>query len=368
MKKAMCLLLCAALALGLGACKKENDLAQWSGQANIFVLSDEEARGKSIVAGLYARAEALTAAKLEPGLAWRQPSELSEESRRRLISESVALGGKILICVGAAYETAVCEAQTRYPDVMFLLLDGEPREEASEVYETAPNSFCIRFQEAEAGFLAGYAAVMEGAQKLGFCGGGSTPDMIRYAYGFLQGADYAAAERGLAPGDVLLRFWYAGEEDLAESVRRQMAEWQQVEGLELVFVCEGEGLVIREMASDAAEELGVKLITEDGTRPPDSDALLCVVFKDYVTAVQDALLRLAENDGLWDAQQAGRTLVLGAGDCLGLKGPEDAWPFARLSEAAYAEVLDKLAQGEIVVEQQGNPELMPAFSICIVTE
>ncbi len=55
----------------------------------------------------------------------------------------------------------------------------------------------IAFEEAQSGYFAGYAAVMEGYTKLGFSGGGggTNPACCRYGYGFVQGANAAAAEK-----------------------------------------------------------------------------------------------------------------------------------------------------------------------------
>ena len=58
------------------------------------------------------------------------------------------------------------------------------------------NVFCVTFKEEEAGYLAGYAAVKDGFTKLGFLGGMAVPAVIRYGYGYVQGADAAAQELG----------------------------------------------------------------------------------------------------------------------------------------------------------------------------
>ncbi len=68
----------------------------------------------------------------------------------------------------------------------------------------------IYFAEEQAGFLAGYAAVYEGCTKLGFMGGIAVPAVIRYGYGFIQGADYAAKEKGMAPGSIDMKYTYVG--------------------------------------------------------------------------------------------------------------------------------------------------------------
>ncbi len=59
------------------------------------------------------------------------------------------------------------------------------------------------YQEEQAGFLAGYAAVMDGYTKLGFLGGIDVPAVMRYGYGYVQGCDYAVQElNGCAPATI----------------------------------------------------------------------------------------------------------------------------------------------------------------------
>ncbi len=369
MKHTVSLLLCGLLLLCLSGCVKEEKIASWQNEPNLLaVLADEEEISREIVAHLYEKMHEFEAASLNMGLSWQSPQEKNREGRLQALAGSIAQGAKIVLCVGSEYDTVVHEAQERHPEIMFLLLDGEARAEHSQLYESLPNTHCIRFQQSEAGFLAGYAAVTEGARKLGFCSGVSNEDMIRYAYGFLQGADAAAAALGLVTGDVLLRFWYAGEEDLAEGLRRQMEEWQEVEGLDLVFICEGKGLAIAEESIQTAETLGVDVILGESLYTTDSTALLCTVEKDYGRAAEEALLRLAGNGGVWDPGQAGRTATLGAGEQLSLKGRGQEWPFTQLGQAEYNALVEQMRRGEIDLEKSGNSELLPAFSICTVTE
>ena len=67
---------------------------------------------------------------------------------------------------------------------------------------------CIRdrFQEDQAGFLAGYAAVKDGYTKLGFMGGMAVPAVIRFGYGFVQGAEFAAEEDGVTGVEVMYNY------------------------------------------------------------------------------------------------------------------------------------------------------------------
>ncbi len=49
-------------------------------------------------------------------------------------------------------------------------------------------------QSKKLGYLAGYAAVKDGYTKLGFMGGMAVPAVVRFGYGFVQGAEMAATE------------------------------------------------------------------------------------------------------------------------------------------------------------------------------
>ena len=106
-------------------------------------------------------------------------------------------GAKTIVCPGFLFEEPIYNVQSKYPDVHFILVDGEPHD-ADYNYETAANTMPILYQEDQAGFLAGYAAVKDGYTKLGFMGGMALPAVIRYGYGFLAGANYAAEEMGVS--------------------------------------------------------------------------------------------------------------------------------------------------------------------------
>ena len=100
-----------------------------------------------------------------------QPQEGTTDSYLETIGLAVEGGAKLIVCPGFLFEEPVFLAQDEYPDVTFILLDGEPHSGDYSEYRTNDNVMPILFQEDEAGFLAGYAAVKEGYTKLGFMGG-----------------------------------------------------------------------------------------------------------------------------------------------------------------------------------------------------
>ena len=123
-----------------------------------------------------------------------RPTEDSDAARLEQMDNAVNDGAKSIVVAGYLFGKAIAEAQEKYPDVQFLALDVS----ASDLGDKAPtaNTALITYKEEQAGYLAGYAAVYDGYKELGFLGGMAVPAVIRYGYGFVQGADAAAKEIG----------------------------------------------------------------------------------------------------------------------------------------------------------------------------
>ena len=106
--------------------------------------------------------------------------------------------------------------------------------------------------------MAGYAAVKLGYTKLGFLGGMAVPAVIRYGYGFVQGADAAAAELELT--DVAINYAYGNQFFGDADITAAMDTWYQG-GTQVVFACGGG---IYTSAVDAAKKVeGAKVIGVD---------------------------------------------------------------------------------------------------------
>ena len=105
--------------------------------------------------------------------------------------------------------------------------------------------------------MAGQAAVKLGYKKLGFLGGMAVPAVQRYGYGFVQGADDAAAELGLS--DVSINYVYGGQFFGDADITAAMDTWYQG-GTEVVFACGGG---IFTSAAEAAQKVGGKVIGVD---------------------------------------------------------------------------------------------------------
>ena len=105
--------------------------------------------------------------------------------------------------------------------------------------------------------MAGYAAVKLGYKSLGFLGGMAVPAVVRYGYGFVQGADAAAVELGLT--DVTVNYAYGNQFYGDADITAAMDTWYGA-GTEIVFACGGG---IYTSAAEAAAKVDGKLIGVD---------------------------------------------------------------------------------------------------------
>ena len=148
------------------------------------------------------------------------------------VDEAVAAGCNVVLMPGFQYADALSDGAEQYPDVRFIGIDFEPEGELPS------NAFTATYREEQAGFMAGYAAVRLGYRHLGFLGGMAIPSVNRYGFGFVQGADAAAAELSITD-QVCVEFDYAGTFGPNEQITEHMRKWYDAMGVEVVFACGG---------------------------------------------------------------------------------------------------------------------------------
>ncbi len=99
-------------------------------------------------------------------------------------------GYKFIITPGFKFQDAITEAQTKYPDAQFVLIDAAPATDAT-------NTKAVFFAEHEAGFLAAVATAIEKPDAVvGFIGGMEIPAVQKFNWGFQQGIKYANENLG----------------------------------------------------------------------------------------------------------------------------------------------------------------------------
>lgn len=278
--------------------------------------------------------------------AYYRPTEDSKAARISKIADAVAKGAKIVVCPGYLFEEAIYDVQATYPEVAFLLLDGQPHDATYTTYHTADNVHNILYREEQAGYFAGYAAVMDGYRKLGFLGGMSVPAVVRYGYGYVQGAEAAAQALSLAAGAVTMKYNYAGGFGPTDDIRTKMDGWYTA-GTEVVFSCGG-GIYLSVTAAAAAASK--KVIGVDVDQHAESPTIITSAMKGLTSSVQDALVNFYGNGKTWPSLFAGKTATLGAAeDGVGLATAEGSWLLENYTVAEYEALFAQVADGTIVV-------------------
>ena len=195
-----------------------------------------------------------------------KPAGDSTAERVAMVESAVDEGYNVIVMPGYAFADTIKETAETYPDVTFVALDvgeldlnpldadGNP---PADPYVLPSNVYCAVYQEELCGYMAGYAAVKMGYTHLGFLGGMAVPAVVRYGYGFVQGADAAAADLGTtATVEYVYGNAFAGDADITA----YMDNWYQTLGVEVVFACGGG---IYTSAAEAAAKVGGKVIGVD---------------------------------------------------------------------------------------------------------
>jgi basic membrane protein A len=265
-----------------------------------------------------------------------KPEEGTTDSYVETIDLAIQGGAKLVVCPGFLFETPVFIAQDKYPDTQFILIDGEPHNAAYSESRIEKNVLSILFQEEQAGFLAGYAAVRDGNTKLGFVGGMAVPAVIRYGYGFVQGCDLAAKEMGISTE---IMYTYTGSFNATEQAEELSASWYQG-GTEVIFACGG---AVCKSVIAAAEKQNTKVIGVDVDQSQESEAIITSAMKNISAAVYQGIEAYYT-----DSFQGGTAQIFSAGNN-GIGIPMKTSKFISFSKSDYDEIYTKLVSGEIHV-------------------
>lgn len=269
-----------------------------------------------------------------------QPAEKTTAAYLASINIAIEAGAKVIITPGFFFEPAVFEAQKEHPDIKFILIDGIPRAEEDTTYQNpviAENTQSIFYAEQEAGFLAGYAAVKEGYTKLGFMGGVALPPVVKFGYGFLQGAEYAAKEMGIPSIDV--KYNYTGGFAATPEAQARAASWYQ-SGTEVIFACGG---AVGNSVMAAAEASGGKVIGVDVDQSAESETVITSSMKMLQKSVYDAVASYYA-----DSFQGGTRTVLTVKEG-GVGLPMANSKFAKFTQQDYDAIYQELVDGQVTI-------------------
>ena len=290
-------------------------------------------------------------------------ADASDEDRETMIRQAVNDGADVIVCVGYLYGASLAWAADQYPDVKFIAIDVTQGDIGTDAIPS--NCYCITFKEEQAGYLAGYAIAKDGKTKLGFLGGMAVPAVIRYGYGFVQGADAAAQELGQ---NVEINYFYGGQFYGDANITSRMEGWYS-NGTQVVFACGGG---IYTSAVEAALKsngyvIGVDVdqnyIGVNGVKDGSFayNPFITSAMKGLSEAVSTALSDIEA--GEWSEIAASNgNFGLEDGDYVGLPTDADSWNFETFTVDEYEELKGKIKSGEITVDNNSDDATKPTVS------
>ena len=361
MKKLLALLLALALILSLAACggkKEEAKPAETKTEPKVTDNADDVSDNMTSSDGKYEVAFVTDVGQLKDksfnqgtydgvklyannhGLSYKyyQPAngdQATDDDRYDAMKSACENGAKVVVAAGFMQGGALERAAKDFPDTRFVFIDGWGM--------GLDNVVGIAFNEHECGYLAGYAVVKEGYEKLGFCGGGggTNPACCRYGYGFVQGAAAAAAEMGV---QVEMNYsWLYGASFSASPELQTLANGWYEAGTEAIFACGGSMFA---SVSAAASANDGAVIGVDVDQSFDSDTVITSAMKGLSDSVVWALDK-AFNGSFGEI--GGVATSLGAAEnAVGL--PTATWSLTGWTVEEYEAMLQDIISGKIVID------------------
>ena len=344
MKKLLAILLAAVMLLGVVSVASAEDV-------KVAMITDYgDITDQSFNQTTYEAAKAFCEAN---GLDFQyyKPASDSDEDRISSIEKAIDDGFNTIIMPGYAFGPAI---QKVAPE-SFIALDVSEGDIGDLAGNVPANLYCAVYQEELCGYMAGYAAVKLGYKKLGYLGGMAVPAVVRYGYGFVQGADAAAAEMGLS--DVEIKYVYGNQFYGDTDITAYMDTWYQG-GTEIVFACGGG---IFTSAGEAAAKVGGKVIGVDVDQKGTIDGL----YGDGIT-VTSAMKGLAATVNAELTAVKDGTFQGGKVENLGLVSAVPEENFVQIAPSTqfadgftaddYAALVAKMFAGEITVSNAIDAE------------
>lgn len=302
-------------------------------------------------------------------------------AKRSLVDAAVASGYNVVIFTGNNFSDCAAESSRKYPDVKFICLDisadtilsgvlgpaydGDASHYDLTEYCDPGSMYRVTYSEHIPGYMAGYAAVKLGYEKLGFLGGVEVPAVSRYGYGFLKGVNDAAKELGKTDR-VSVRYAHAGTFSAAPEITAAMETWYHT-GTEAVFACGG-GIYVS--IAEAAAKYRKKTIGVDVDQKEQFDEYakgmaVTSALKDMGASIRFCLSAI--ENGTWERDCAGKEDLAGlvssedlSLNYVGLPLDSTQWN-GQFTVEDYRELVRKLVNGELVVN--GDIQVFPKTDI-----
>ncbi len=298
-----------------------------------------------------------------------QPASDNDESRRTIFEQAAnQMKAKVIVACGFLWDAALCQLIPEYPDVKVVFLDADDLYNIDYNWDGIDDSIeytdklaMITFAEQDCGYMAGYAVVLDGYRKLGFFGGMAVPAVVRFGYGFIDGAEAAAKDLGLAPGEVEVKYYYTGTFDASPDLVTFVANWY-TEGTEIIFACGGQ--IVNSVIQAAKDGENRKIVGVDTdeyyTRKADGaenePLIVTSAMKSLANTVEDAVRAAFEGGDAWKYYTENGLITLGAAEDAAVIAPYRAENWNVLTQEQYDAIYDKAIEVHATIATEADGE------------
>ena len=275
----------------------------------------------------------------EKGITYKyyKPAGKDTDSKIDSIYLAISSGAKLIVTPGYLFEPAIYKVQDTHPEINFVLLDGTPQDGTYTDFRIEKNVYAVLYAEEEAGFLAGYGVVKEGYTNLGVMGGMAEPSVIRFGYGFVQGADYAAKELGVK--NIKIDYTYIGGYEPTPEVQTKASSWF-IKGVQVIFAPAGGA---GNSVMSAAEQNKGYVVGVDVDQSVESPTVITSAMKMIGESVYNAI-----DEFYKDNFPGGKIAVLDA-KVHGIGLPMETSKFKNFTKEDYDNIYQKLVDGSVKI-------------------
>ena len=275
----------------------------------------------------------------EKGITYKyyKPAGKDTDSKIDSIYLAISSGAKLIVTPGYLFEPAIYKVQDTHPEINFVLLDGTPQDGTYTDFRIEKNVYAVLYAEEEAGFLAGYGVVKEGYTNLGVMGGMAEPSVIRFGYGFVQGADYAAKELGVK--NIKIDYTYIGGYEPTPEVQTKASSWF-IKGVQVIFAPAGGA---GNSVMSAAEQNKGYVVGVDVDQSVESPTVITSAMKMIGESVYNAI------DEFYKGNFPGGNSVILDAKVHGIGLPMETSKFKNFTKEDYDNIYKKLIDGSIEI-------------------
>ena len=275
----------------------------------------------------------------EKGITYKyyKPAGKDTDSKIDSIYLAISSGAKLIVTPGYLFEPAIYKVQNTHPEINFVLLDGTPQDGTYTDFRIEKNVYAVLYAEEQAGFLAGYGVVKEGYTNLGVMGGMAEPSVIRFGYGFVQGADYAAKELGVK--NIKIDYTYIGGYEPTPEVQTKASSWF-IKGVQVIFAPAGGA---GNSVMSAAEQNKGYVVGVDVDQSIESPTVITSAMKMIGESVYNAI------DEFYKGNFPGGKIAVLDAKVHGIGLPIETSKFKNFTKEDYDNIYKKLIDGSIEI-------------------